>query len=105
MTTDPFESFKKRKSEDDKLDRKNLPAENVGKVSNYFEVPNEISNDQVVQEPSETPAPAQTPNAEQAAPKPSNSAVKRLEALTQLLIRKGVITDDELRMMSDLLDR
>ena len=44
MSTDPFENFRKRKEENDKMERKNLPNENVGKISNYFEVPEELKN-------------------------------------------------------------
>ena len=95
---DPFENFKKRKSEDDRMERKNLPNENVGKVSNYFSVP-----EQLKQQPQE--APASSKPAESSGKASSNSAVRRLEALTQLLIRKGVITEEELKMMLDLLDR
>jgi hypothetical protein len=42
MSHDPFENFKKQKADSDKMDRKNLPSDNVGNVSNYFEVPEEI---------------------------------------------------------------
>ena len=50
MSTDPFENFKKSKDTEKKLDRKNLPVENVGKVSNYFTVPKNINAKEKVAE-------------------------------------------------------
>lgn len=94
MSVDPFEKFKKKKSEQDQLDRKNLPEENVGKVSDYFSIPEEVKEARIVPE---NPAPSSGGGSS------STSAVKRLEALIQLLVRKGVITEEELKAMLTLL--
>ena len=78
------------------MDRKNLPEGNVGKVSNYFSIPDELKQESAKPETS-----AQKTSASGASS--SSSAVKRLEALTELLIRKGVITEEELKAMLTLL--
>ncbi|MGE4158992.1 MAG: hypothetical protein AB7F75_07830 [Planctomycetota bacterium] len=88
MTQDPFEQFRQQKK-DDKFEKKPLPDDHVGMISNYFSPAKK-------QEPA--PAPTTAPAAQG-----GQSAVKRLEALTALLIQKGLITEDELQAMSRIL--
>jgi len=92
MADDPFENFKKSQNDKDKMERKIFPKDNVGKVSNYFAVPDEIKE----------LSSSQSSNANEKKPS-SVSAVKRLEALIQLLVRKGVVTEEELKAMLTLL--
>lgn len=86
MTQDPFEQFRQQKK-DDKFDKKPLPDEHVGMISNYFT-------------PAKKAEPVPAPSAPSGG---SQSAVKRLEALTALLIQKGLISEEELQAMSKIL--
>ena len=93
MTQDPFEQFRQTKK-DDKFDKKPLPSEHVGMISNYFTPAPPKKAEPPAAAGGTPPAPAQG----------GQSAVKRLEALTALLIQKGLITDDELKAMTRILN-
>ncbi len=85
-STDPFEDWKRDHAEEQALDRPDKPVEHLGRISDYF-----------------NPTPERPPTPESSSA--SGSAVRRLEALTRLLIAKGMISEQELITMLEALDR